>query len=578
MYDIHLDDDPKFQINPPRRIPHALRNAVKSELDAMHKMGVIEPINEPTPVLNALVIVRQKCKLRICIDPSQVNKNLLRRTHPLCTIEEIFARICNTRFTILVMKKGFWQIPVSERTMKYVAFGTPWGRYTCRRLPFGLASALEVFQKLMNSLLEGLEGVGSSMDDVLIHAKTEKELNGITETVLSRIQTAGLKLNKETCLFNQTSVKFLGHLVTQEGLKAAPEKLDAVKRLTCPKNRLHLQRVLGTITYLGKFIKNLSAITEPLRRLLVKDVEWIWDVEQETSFQKIKELMISHPVLAFYDVKAKVTLSVDTSSKAYGAVLLQNGKPVAYASKSLTKAQESYAQTEKEAAAIRFACNKFHEYIYGKGLEIETDHKPLESIYKKPLDRAPPRLKRILLDVTQYGSTIKYKKGSEIPIPDILSRDVDNKIESEKTDELEVHIVLQMSKSARGEIVEASARDPEMQQLTIMQGWPDEKHLLSSEVQKYWYFRDELEVYERLIFRSHKILIPTCLRRKMFNIIHTGHTGVQGYIQRAKQMLFWVGMTRDIKGMVESCSICQQHQRSNQKHTILSNEIPTLPF
>ncbi|XP_062544588.1 uncharacterized protein K02A2.6-like isoform X2 [Armigeres subalbatus] len=525
VYDIDLVENPVFRNDPPRRIPHALRSNVKEELDSMLKMGVIEPITEPTPILNAMVIVRQKGKLRICIDPSQVNKNLLRRVHPLSTVEEISSRICGSKhFSILDMKKGFWQIPVSDRTKKYLAFGTPWGRFTCLRLPFGLASAPEVFQNLMSSLLEGI--------------------------------------------------------VSNVGLKADPEKLEAIQKLKHPTNKLELQRVLGTITYLGKFVENLSALTEPLRRLLLKDAEWLWGHDQEEAFLKIKQILMTPPVLTFYDVNADVTLSVDASSKAFGAALLQNGKPVAYASKSLTKAQENYPQIEKEAAAIRFACNRFHDYIYGKRLKIETDHKPLESIFKKSLDRAPPRLKRILLDVVQYAPEILYKKGSDIPLPDILSRDVDNVESTEQSDELEVHIVLQMSKTARQEIVLESSRDPEMAKLAqvIMDGWPSEKNKLPDVLRKYWSFRDEMAVYEGLIFRSHQILVPRSLRNKMLKEIHRGHTGIQGCIRRAKQSLFWVGMTTEITRMVEQCSVCEKHQRSNIKHELINNEIPTLPF
>ncbi|XP_058840852.1 uncharacterized protein K02A2.6-like [Topomyia yanbarensis] len=580
-YDIDLAENPTFQYNPPRRIPHSLRDQVKAELDGMEELGVIEKISEPTPVLNSMVIVRQKGKLRICIDPSQVNKNILRRVHPLSTIEEISSRICNSKwFTVLDLRKGFWQIPVTERTKKYLAFGTPWGRYTCKRLPFGLASAPEVFQKLMNTVLDGLQGVESSMDDILIHAATIDKLNEITKEVLRRLEAAGLKLNREKCVFAKPSLKFLGHIVSQEGLKADPDKLAAIERIKRPENKVQLQRVLGMITYLGKFIENLSAITEPLRQLLIKNVEWLWGEEQEKSFQKIKNLMQSPPVLAFYDINADITLSVDASSKALGAVLLQNGKPVAYASKSLTSAQENYPPIEKEAAAIRFACNRFHEYVYGKNLIIETDHKPLESISKKTLDRAPPRLKRILLDVSQYAPRIVYKKGTEIPIPDILSRDVDNCLEKETFDELEVHVVLQMSKIARSEITEETSQDPELSQLisTIMNGWPHNRLEVPEIIRKYWNFRDELSVYEGLVFRAHQILVPNTLRQKMLLSIHAGHAGTQGSIRRAKQMLFWIGMYNDITRMVENCSVCEKHQRSTTKHDILGNEIPTLPF
>lgn len=241
----------------------------------MERLGLIAKIQEPTPVVNAMVIVRKNGKLRICIDPSQVNENLLRRHHPLTTLEEISARLTKSkRFTILDCKSGFWQIRVTDRTTKYLAFGTPWGRYCCKRLPFGLASAPEVFQNVMQNLLGDLEGVECSMDDILIHAASSTELKKLTDMVISRIHAAGLKLNKEKCLFDQSSVKFLGHIVTAEGLQAESEKLDAIRNLKTPVNQPQLQRALGMITYLSKFIPNLSEITAPLRTLLAKNVAW----------------------------------------------------------------------------------------------------------------------------------------------------------------------------------------------------------------------------------------------------------------------------------------------------------------
>ncbi|XP_055590558.1 uncharacterized protein K02A2.6-like [Uranotaenia lowii] len=188
IYDIDLVENAQWESRPARHVPHSIRDQVKKELDAMEKLGVIERIHEPTPVVSAMVLVRRNNKLRICIDPSQVNQNLLRRHHPLTTMEEISARLKNSKcFSILDCKKGFWQIRVTERTSKYLTFGTPWGRYCCKRLPFGLASAPEVFQKVMQDILERIDGVECSMDDVLIHAENESHLESITKEVISRI-------------------------------------------------------------------------------------------------------------------------------------------------------------------------------------------------------------------------------------------------------------------------------------------------------------------------------------------------------------------------------------------------------
>jgi hypothetical protein len=171
---------------------------------------------------------------------------------------------------------------------------------------------------------------------------------------MEKLGKAGLKLNKLKCLFNQTRVKFLGHYISANGLEADHEKIEAIRKLKSPNNRKQLQRLLGMVNYLAKFIQNLSSITEPLRKLLSKNIQFKWDFEQEEAFVKIKEVLTSLPVLQLYDVNLPVTLSVDASKYAIGAVLLQRSHPVAYASKSLTKAQQEYSQIEKEAYAIRF--------------------------------------------------------------------------------------------------------------------------------------------------------------------------------------------------------------------------------
>lgn len=238
--------------------------------------------------------------------------------------------------------------------------------------------------------------------------------------------------------------------------------------------------------------------------------------------------MISPPVLAFYDVNLPITLSVDASSKALGAVLMQKGKPVAYASKALTPAETNYPQIEKEAAAIRFGCRKFHQYVYGKELTVETDHKPLESIFKKSLDRAPPRLRQIRLEVAHYHPKVVYVKGKDIPIPDILSRDVLNVEEADEKEELEVHAVLQMSRKSSIELRQKTAEGSEMTALkqVILHGWPETKEELALELRKYWCFRDELSVYEGLILKSSQVVIPLALRKKMLTIVHSGHPGI----------------------------------------------------
>ena len=175
--------------------------------------------------------------------------------------------------------------------------------------------------------------------------------------------------------------------------------------------------------YLSKFLPHLSQITKPLRALTQKDTEWLWESTQQLAFEELKRAVSSTPLLRYYNVKEPVTLQCDASQSGLGAALLQGGQPVAYASRALTAAESRYAQIEKELLAIVFACEHFEAYIYGRdGVHIETDHKPLEMIVLKPLDKAPKRLQQMLLRLQKYNLQVQYKKGTHMYLADMLSR------------------------------------------------------------------------------------------------------------------------------------------------------------
>lgn len=582
-YDIDLVENPQFEKYPARRIPHAIRQQVKSELDSMVKLGVIRKMdNEVSPVVSPMVIVRKNSKLRICLDPTDVNKNIQRRYYPLKSIEEIAARVHGSRyFTLLDCTRGFWQIKVSKRTEPYLAFSTPWGRYCFQRLPFGLASAPEVFSEIMNRILDGIEHTEISMDDILVHASTKEELEKTTQLIIDRLQASNLKLNKEKCLFNQEKIKFLGHLFSSAGIEVDPAKVDAINRIQQPKDKTQLQRFLGMVNYMGKFIPHQADLTVHLRKLTHKDAEFIWQSEHEEEFIKLKSVLSNAPVLKFYDVNDKVTLSVDASSYAIGAVLLQNNQPIAYASTALTKAQQNYPQIEKEATAIKYGCKKFHEYVYGKQLTIETDHKPLEIIFKKPIHTAPPRLQRILFDVTQYAPDVHYKKGAELYVADTLSRDCKSTSTANEPDmEIEVHVVMAMSKKIQQVYIKATEEDEQLNQLRqqIQDGWPSEIRRVPQQVKPFWTFREELSAYNGLIFKGEQVVVPKSQQKDALNQIHHGHLGIQSCIRRARAALYWNGMCKDITDFVNKCAVCQSNQRAPTKEPTVLKDIPTLPW
>jgi RNase H-like domain found in reverse transcriptase/Reverse transcriptase (RNA-dependent DNA polymerase)/Integrase zinc binding domain len=574
-YDIDIDTDAQLENKPPRKIPLALHNQVRKELDSMVQMGVIKEQLEPTPISSPMVIVKKQDKLRICIDPTELNQHIRRRHFPLTTIEEIATRISGSKyFTLLDCRRGFWQIKVTPRTSKYFTFSTPWGRFSFLRLPFGVASAPEVFQQLMCNILRGCINTEPSMDDILIHANNQHDLERYTEAVLQRLNDVGLTLNREKCIFASEKLKFLGHIVSSEGLSMDPEKVAAIHQLETPKDKKQLQRLLGMVTYLGKFIKDLSQLTEKLRELTKNDVAWLWTSEHDDSVSKIKEVLASPPVLRFYDVNLDVTLSVDASSKAVGGALLQQNQPVAYYTKALNSSEQNYPQIEKEAVAIRYACKKWHPLIFGKRLIIETDHKPLEIIYKKGISKAPPRLQRILFDIAQYSPKVVYKKGTEIPMADFFRRDI------QETSDIEVCMVICATPEASERMKKATTTDSDLQGVikNIMNGWPRDLKKCDSNVRPYFGFRDELTYYEGLVFKGNSMIVPRNMVPDLLKQLHHGHFGAEKCLNRAKDVVFWLNIRKNVEEYVKKCSVCQQTQRSKPKEKMIVREQPGRPF
>ena len=367
---------------------------------------------EPTEWVNSMVVVNKGTKIRICIDPKDLNRAIMREHFPLKTIEDVIANMPHAKyFSKLDAVSGFWQIQLDEMSSKLCTFNTPFGRYRFTRMPFGIKSAPEVFQKIMTQMVEHIEGAEAIIDDILVWGATQEEHDLRLRKVLDRAKEFNLKLNREKCEIRRSEVKYVGHMLTRDGVKADPEKIRAVQLMKKPENKSELLTFLGFIQYLGKFMPRMSDVSSPLRKLTENTAEWEWTKEHDVSFTTLKAMATNAPVLRYFDHKLPLTLSVDASSKGLGAVILQGGQPIAYGSRALTASQQNYAQIEKEALAVVYGCHKFHHFIYGRHVVVESDHKPLQAIFSKPLLTAPMRLQRLLLAVQKYDLTVQYKPG-----------------------------------------------------------------------------------------------------------------------------------------------------------------------
>ena len=238
-----------------------------------------------------------------------------------------------------------------------------------------------------------------------------------------RLSTCSVILygNLHTSCEISREISFLGHLVMKNGLKIDPEKLEAVRQMPKPTDVEGVRRFCGFVNYLSKFLPRLADVLEPIRQLAREGVPWQWTQAQDQAFQTVQKLVTEAPVLAFYDPSSELTIQCDSSQKGLGAVLTQNGRPIAYASRALTDTETRYAQIEKEMLAIVFSLDKFHQYAFGRHTTVDSDHKPLEAILRKPLANAPRRLQGMMLRIQDYDIAVRYKRGKEMYLADTLS-------------------------------------------------------------------------------------------------------------------------------------------------------------
>ncbi len=601
-YHIEVDPTVKPRQDPPRTVPVALRKELKTKLDNMQKQGMIIKITEPTDWINSMVAVKKPNKLRICLDPKELNKAVKIPKYKLPTLDDVSANLSKAKvFSVVDAKDGFLQVRLDEESSKLTTFSTPFGRYRWLRMPFGISSAPEEFQRRVLEIVEGLAGIETIADDILVfgsgdtYEAAEADHNRNMIALLERCRERKLKLNKNKLRFKCRSIKYHGHLITSEGLKPDPAKVEAITQMPKPDDKKAIKRLIGMANYLAKFCPNLSDVCEPLRRLTVEHAEFVWDREQETAFNTIKQMIATAPVLRYYCVSEEVTVEADSSEHGLGAVLLQGGQPVAYASRTLSKTERNYSQMEKECLAITYACNRFDQYLHGRDhITVLTDHQNLETIFKKPILAAPKRLQRMRLRLQKYHIDVKYQKGKRMHISDALSRATcKTDAQSEKADyeifavdndnnfakdveEIHYPTYTNISDESLEKVKRSTLQDEALQTMMqlVLEGWPNDKSEVPLITREYWPYRDEISCQDGILYRGTRVIVPTSLRKLMLERVHTSHQGMDAAIRKARDAIYWPQINNDIRNAISTCSVCLEHQPCQQKEPMHSQPIP----
>ncbi|XP_064475427.1 uncharacterized protein K02A2.6-like [Ornithodoros turicata] len=355
----------------------------------------------------------------------------MKADYPLPTPDEVMSKLQGgTLFSTLDMTQAYQQLRVTETTAQQLTINTVKGLYKVKLLPFGIAAAPAIFQRFVEKLLAGIDGIAVYLDDIIISGADQQQHNRRLETVLARLEESGLRLKKPKCKSARTEVEFLGHKITGLGVRPTDAKIRALLKAPEPTSKETLQSFLGMLAFYDRFLKDGATTAAPIYKLLAKNATWKWTREHKTAFDALKEQICHAPVLAHYDPHRPLILSCDASPYGVGAVLAQednegNERPVAFASRTLGPAERNYSQLDKEGLAIVYAVVHFHMYLAGRHVQIYTDHKPLLGIpgTTKPVPQlTSPRMLRWCVKPAAYTYDLSYRPGKLNSNADILSR------------------------------------------------------------------------------------------------------------------------------------------------------------
>lgn len=585
LYSIEVDPSKKPVAIPSRRVPLTIKDRYQSYLQKLCSQEIIKKCSNPRGYISPIVIVEKPdSSLRICLDPKHLNEALCRPFYQIPSIEDISALLTNKKyFTVLDLTTGFWHCKLTDSSSELCKFSTPFGIYQFLRLPFGLSVSPEIFQQAVNDVFGSIDGIVMYFDDLLIVADSEEKHDLIFQAVIQRARENNVHFNPDKIQYKKTSVKFLGHIFSQWGKSVDPDRIEAIKKLKNPTNIKELQRLLGIVNHLREFVPNLADDTACLTQLMKKNVHFEWLPFHSDALDSIKDKICLNISLVVFDPKKSIEIQCDSSQNGIGTCLMQNGRPVSFASRSLTQSERNYAQIEKELLAIVYSVQKFHYYLYGqKSIVVYSDHKPLIPIFKQPLSEvSSKRLARLLLKTLAYDLKVQHVPGKLMHIADALSRDF---LPCQPNDEVlmtQVHSVSSVIvTNVEKQYAKETLSDETLQQVIDFynNGWPNNSRSLNNNLKKYFAIRNELTVEDNLVYFKNRLVIPNSLQHSTLIQLHSGHQKIVKSKALAQQTVFWPGINSDLEAFVAKCSVCAEVAPSQKKLNMIQHDIPDLPW
>ena len=363
-------------------------------------------------------------KLRICLDPRDLNEALEREPYYMHSSEEFIGKFHGmTKFTIADFNKGYWMVELDPESRKYTTMALDIGTFQWTRLPMGSIVAQDLFQNKLDGIFLSIPGVTGIADDMIIYGRNDLEHDKHLVYFLGVCRKNNLTLNCDKMQLRVPQVSFFGHQWSAKGLSPDPKKIAGVKRMELPQDMETMRSFLGLVNYLNRFSPRLAKLSESLRQICRQNMEFELNQTVCVAFSRTKEEISKNVTLPYFNPASSTTLQTDASKKGLGAVLLQNSKPLMFVSRALTGSQRKYQNLERKCLAMIWGMEKFHCFLYGKEFTLETDQKPLVSICRKHMVEISPRIQRLIVRSFPYQPfNVQYRKRMEIPLADALSR------------------------------------------------------------------------------------------------------------------------------------------------------------